>query len=38
MTSFSEDCSSNQKRAQQDYKEKTSHRNAMNILKLLFND
>jgi hypothetical protein len=38
MTTLSEDCSSNQEKAQQDYEDETNHQNAMKILEFLFDE
>jgi hypothetical protein len=38
MTTFSEDCSSDQEKAQQNYENETNHRNTMKIFKLFFDD
>jgi hypothetical protein len=38
VTIFSEDCSSNQKKAQQDYEDETNHQNAMKILEFFLDE
>jgi hypothetical protein len=38
MTTLSEDCSSDQEKAQQDHEDETNHRDAMKIFKRLSDD